>query len=99
MMHGSGPAMRGVGHGFMVNGQNGWMDLLPVACQLIFFVVFIVLVVILLRRHASKACQMQKLNDPALLILRERYALGEIDTEEFNGRKQDLSPDTPAVKC
>ena len=25
MMHGSGHVMRGFGHGFMANGQNGWM--------------------------------------------------------------------------
>jgi len=90
--------MRGFGHGFMANGQNGWMGLLPLACHLIFLIGIIVLVVILLRRHGSKVRTMQKQNDPALLILRERYALGEIDTEEFNRRKQDLSPNHSAVK-
>jgi len=90
--------MRGVGHGFMVNGQNGWMGMLPIVCHLIFLILIIVLAVILLRRHGSKVRLMQKLNDPALLILRERYAHGEIDTDEFNARKQDLSPDAPTVK-
>ena len=97
-MYRGGPAMRGVGHGFMVNGQNGWMGMLPIVCHLIFLILIIVLAVILLRRHGSKVRLMQKLNDPALLILRERYAHGEIDTEEFNARKQDLSPDAPTVK-
>ena len=98
MMYGSGLGMRGFGHGFMANGQNGWMGFLLPACHLIFLIGIIVLAVILLRRYGSKWRMMQKQNDPALLILRERYALGEIDTEEFNRRKQDLSPNSPAVK-
>jgi len=98
MMHGRGLVVRGFGHGFMANGQNGWMGLLPLACQLIFLIGIIVLAVILLRRHGSKVRMVRKQNDPALLILRERYALGEIETEEFNQRKQDLSPNPPAVK-
>lgn len=98
MIHRSGPVMRGFGHGFMANGQNGWMGLLPLACHLIFLIGIIVFVVVLLRRHDSKVRMLQKQNDPALLILRERYALGEIETEEFNQRKQDLSSDPPVVK-
>jgi putative membrane protein len=92
MMYGSGHLMRGFGHSIMLNGQNGWMGLLPLACFLIFWIVIIVIAVILLRRHGSKIRMIKKQNDPALLILRERYAQGEIDTEEFNRRKQDLSP-------
>jgi putative membrane protein len=98
MMYGSRHVVRGFGHGFIANGQNGWMGLLPLACHLIFWIGIIVLAVILLRRYGSKVRMMQKQNNPALLILRERYALGEIDTEEFNRRKQDLSPNSPAVK-
>lgn len=98
MMHGGGSAMRGFGHGFSVIGQNGWMGFIPLVCHLIFLVIIIVLAVVFLRRHGAKVRSIQKQNDPALLILRERYALGEIDTEEFERRKQDLSLDQPAVK-
>lgn len=98
MMYGSGHALRGYGYGFMANGHNGWMGLVPLAFHLIFMIGIIVLAVVLWRRHGSKVRMMQKQNDPALLILRERYAIGEIDTEEFNGRKQDLSPNPPTVK-
>ena len=99
MMHGNGFAMRGYGHGFMANGQYGWMGWLPVVCHLIFWIGIIVIAVILLRRHGSKVRMMQKQNDPALLILRERYALGEIDTQDFNQRKEDLSPNSlPVIK-
>ena len=97
-MHRSGPVMRGFGHSFMANGQNGWMGLIPLACNLIFLIGIIVLAVILLRRYGLKVRTIQIQNDPALLFLRERYALGEIDTEEFNSRMQDLSPKPPAVK-
>lgn len=98
MMYGGGHTMRGFSHGFMANGQNGWMGLFPLACHLIFLIGIIVLAVILMRRHDSKVRMIQKQNDPALLILRERYAVGEIDTEEFNQRKQDLLSNPPTVK-
>ena len=98
MMHGSGYAMRGFGRGYMENGQYGWAGFLPIAAHLIFLIVIVVLAVILLRRHSSKVRMLQKQNDPALLILRERYAQGEIQTEEFNQRKQDLTQNSPVVK-
>lgn len=91
MMHGSGPVMRGFDHGFMMNGYYGWMGLFPLAFHLLFLIVIIVFAVIFLHRHASKVKQNQKLNNPALLILRERYAQGQIDTEEYNSRKKDLA--------
>ena len=90
MMHGSGHVMRGFGPGFYANGQNGWMGFIPLACHLIFLIIIVILAIIFLRRHGSKVRTMQKQNDPAIKILRERYALGEIETEEFERRKQDL---------
>ena len=104
MMHGGnlmrsgGYAMRGAGHGFMVNGSIGWWGLIPLACHLIFMSILVILAVVIRRRHAAKVRMIQKQNDPALLLLRERYAQGEIDTEEFNRRKEDLSPSSAAVK-
>ena len=98
MTRGNGPMIGGYGHGLMANGQNGWMGLLPVVCHLIFFIIIVVIALILLRRHGSKVRMLQKQNDPALLILRERYALGEIDTDDYNARKQDLSPNAPVIK-
>jgi len=35
-MHGSGFAMREMGHGFMNNGYHGGMGLIPFVCHLIF---------------------------------------------------------------
>jgi len=91
MMYGGGQAMRGFDHGFMSYGYNGWMGFLPLAFHLLFIVAIIVLAVILMRRHASKMRIYRKVNDPALLMLRERYALGEIETEEFVRRRNDLT--------
>jgi putative membrane protein len=90
-IHGGGHVVRGFGHGFMAYGQSGWMGWLPLALHVLFFVAIIMFGVILLRRHAKNVRAYRKLNDPALLILRERYALGEIETEEFVRRKNDLT--------
>jgi len=91
MMRGNGNVMRGFGHGLPAIGQNGWMGFIPLAVHLIFFIIVVVLAVIFLRRHAARVRIIAKQNDPALKILRERYALGEIDTEDFNRKNQDLS--------
>ncbi|EGW37495.1 SHOCT domain-containing protein [Desulfosporosinus sp. OT] len=91
VIRGGGNIMHGFGPGFMASGSHGWFGLIPFACQLIFMLVIIILAVIVLKRHGKKVRAIHKQNDPALLILRERYAQGEIDTEEFNRRKQDLA--------
>ncbi len=91
MMRGNGPAIHGFGHGFYAIGQNGWMGFIPMALHLIFWIIIIIVAVVLIKRHGSKVQTIQKQNDPALKILRERYALGEIDTEDYERRKLDLT--------
>ena len=91
VIRGGGNVMRGFGSGLMVNGHLGWLGLLSLACHLLFLIIIIIVVVICLKRHGKKVRAIQKQNDPALLVLRQRYAQGEIETEEFNRRKQDLS--------
>ena len=98
MMHGSGNLVRGGGHmiygfgpGFMANGSSGWLGWLPLACHLIFMLIVIVLAIVIWKRHAKKVLAIHKQNDPALLVLRERYAQGEIDSEEFKRRREDLA--------
>ncbi|WP_407310186.1 SHOCT domain-containing protein [Desulfosporosinus sp. SB140] len=90
MMHGGGNIMRGYGQGMVFNAHSGWLAFIPLAAHLIFLIVLILLGVIFLRRHGARVRLYRKQNDPALKILRERYALGEIDTEEFQRRNQDL---------
>ena len=88
-MHG-GNIIRGYGHGMIFNNYSGWYGLIPMIAHLIFIIVLILFAVIFLRRHGSKIRAYRKQNDPALKILRERYAIGEIDTEEFQRRNKDL---------
>lgn len=68
-------------------GGYGWMGMMP----LIFGVGIVLLIIYLFRRNSIKVYS----NGPSrhnsgLDILRERYARGEIDTAEYQSRKQDL---------
>lgn len=91
MMQGSGSFPHGFGNSMMMSGHAGMWQILPMICQLILIIIVAVVAVILLRRHGKKVHFVQKQQDTALEILRERYANGEIDTEEYDRRKQDLS--------
>jgi len=57
-----------------------------------FWVVVIVLIVLLVRRLAAPgATHPDQARPSALDILRERYARGEIDKEEYEERRRTLS--------
>lgn len=43
------------------------------------------------REGASRGSKAEPVGDPALRVLRERYARGEIDAEEFAARRSELS--------
>lgn len=58
--------------------------------MLVFWGVVIVGVVLLIRWVASQGRESRP-PDAALDILRQRYARGDIDKEEFEARKRDLS--------
>ena len=69
----------------------GWAGLL---FMLVFWVLIIVLIILLIRRLLSSgtgrtAGPLQE--DSALEILKKRYARGEINKEEFESKKKDLS--------
>ncbi len=82
----------GYGNGFGYgSAAHPWFGLLCMALQAIFWIVVIVFLVKMYNSRKTKASKdIKSSNDSALAILRERYAKGEIDTEEFNQRKNDL---------
>jgi putative membrane protein len=80
-----GPWMMGWGHG------AGWF--MPIF-MLLFFVAAIVVAIVLIRRLSASpgsGASEAGAEDPALEILRKRYARGEINKEEYEEKKKDLT--------
>jgi len=81
-------------YGYGMGGWAGFGWFVP----LLFLIVAVVIIVYLVRgadggrggyrRHDDAPAPRE---DSAMRILRERYARGEIDREEFDQRKRDLS--------
>lgn len=91
-MMGWGNMMGGWGYGPGFYGGNfGWAGMLiGMVIQVIFWIIIIVIAVKLFRSYNKRGQMGHFSGNNALNILRERYARGEIDTEEYNRRKQDL---------
>jgi len=69
-------------YGFgMMNGFGGWIMMIVFWVLLVLFVVWIVREISNHNRNSSAR---------ALEILKERYAKGEINKEEFESKKKDL---------
>lgn len=68
-----------------------WIGLLSMAMYLVFWAVVIIFAVKLFKKYfADKEIPAKIKDDSALTILRERYARGEINAEEFKQKKSDL---------
>lgn len=88
MMRWGNSMMGGYGYGLDV---HPWFGLVGMALQAVFWIVVIIFLFKMFHSKKSKAFKETKFsNDSALAILRDRYAKGEIDTDEFNQRKNDL---------
>jgi putative membrane protein len=76
----------GMGYGMM--GGFGFLFVI------IFWVLIVVLIILLIRRLLSSAptrISSPHQEDSALELLKKRYARGEIEKEEFEAKKKDLS--------
>lgn len=69
----------------MMEWMSGWMMALP-----ILFLVIVVLVIVLVLKAIRFTGTSSGDSDKALGILRERFARGEIDEQEFEERSQRL---------
>lgn len=75
---------------FLAEGQ-WWIGFLSMAMYLIFWAVVIIFAVKLFKKYfGDRPTPPKSEEDSALKILRERYARGEIDAEEFKQKKSDL---------
>ncbi|MDQ7093125.1 SHOCT domain-containing protein [Desulfosporosinus sp. PR] len=88
MMGGWGHMIGGWGNGY---GYGYGMSMMGFIMPLIFGVGIVLLAIYAFRRSGSRlqAGEFSHRN-AAMDILRERYARGEIDTAEYQSRKQDL---------
>lgn len=77
-------------NGWMMNGGYWWVGIIMMLVQVLFWVGIIFLAVRLIRHLSSRPHGNRYMSDSALDILRDRYAKGEIDSDEFNRRKKDL---------
>ena len=77
------------GSGF---GMSGWGMGFVGPFMVLFWVLVVVGVVVLVKWLADQSTGMGTPDKSALDILRERYARGEIDREEYEQKKRDLGP-------
>lgn len=73
------------------NGGPWWVWLIAMAAQLLFWIALVWVGVYVFRRWSKGQGIRTHDAGAALDVLRERYARGQIDTEEYLRRKQDLS--------
>ena len=89
MMGGWGKMMGGWGYGGYGSGGYGMMGMAGIG-MLIFWIGVILLGIYLFRRNTSHVYTGGLGKQSGIDILRERYARGEIDSAEYQSRKQDL---------
>lgn len=77
--------------GYMMQGNFWWMGIISTVVHLIFWAIVIYIGYKLFVKYFAKPSQIQATpEDAAMNILRERFAKGEIDAEEFEQRKSVL---------
>jgi len=79
-----------VGYGNLYGNGSWWIGLVLMAVHIHFWGFIICFGVSLFNRSGGHS-KLANGGNESMEILRERYAKGEIDTEEFNRRKEDLA--------
>ncbi|HCP15237.1 MAG TPA: hypothetical protein DIT32_05645 [Peptococcaceae bacterium] len=72
------------------DGGTWWLGLASMILYLVFWAVVIIVAVRLFKKYFNPSGLPKEKEDQAMQILRERYAKGEIDAEEFKQKKADL---------
>lgn len=72
------------------DGNYWWLGLASMVLYLLFWAVVIIVAARLFKKYYLGKNHSQINQDTAMTILRERYAKGEIEAEEFKQRKADL---------
>ena len=71
-------------------GNYWWLGMASMVLYLLFWAAVIVFMARLFKKYYLGTDHPKVWEDTALSILRERYARGEIDAEEFKQKKADL---------
>lgn len=71
-------------------GESSWLGLASMAMYLLFWAVVVFIAAKMFKKYFTGVDYPKKREDNAMSILRERYAKGEIDAEEFKQKKTDL---------
>lgn len=87
-MMGWGNMMHGWQYGQGYGNNYWWMGLIMMVLQLVFWAVVATFVIKMLRGRGGSFGALS--GDNALELLKARYAKGEIDTEEYTKRRQEL---------
>jgi putative membrane protein len=85
------------GPGMMGSWGSGWMGWFGSVMYLLFWGLVVFVLFLLARRlwSSSQSSSEVMRNEAPMDILKRRYASGEIDREEFEQKKQDLSSTSP----
>lgn len=80
----------GPGINYLSQGSFWWMGVVSMIIHAIVWIVLIYFAVKFINKYFQKANDSKVKEDSAMIILRERYARGEIDADEFARRKAAL---------
>jgi len=75
---------------YVMQGSFGWMGIASMVIHLLIWGVVIYLAIRLVNKYFNKVEASKIKEDSAMSILRERFAKGEIDSEEFKQKKAEL---------